>query len=100
MSRNAGLPDNKRITNTSVRKTLVQRMTGSNDPDALQVCVTCNKNIQSMNNYRTKNDTQKYAISIILSDPHVKLLHWFHFQTLCKIPLNSTHHQRPRPRLQ
>ncbi|XP_061196504.1 uncharacterized protein LOC133204775 [Saccostrea echinata] len=68
MSKNAGLPDNKKITNTSVRKTLVQRMTDSNVPDTLQVYVTGHKNIQSLNNYRTINDSQKYAISSILSN--------------------------------
>lgn len=72
MSKNAGLPDNKRITNTSVRKTLVQRMTDSNVPDTLQVYVTGHKNIQSLNNYRTINDTQKFAISSILSKSSCK----------------------------
>lgn len=72
MSKNAGLPDNKRITNTSVRKTLVQRMTDSNVPDILQVYVTGHKNIQSLNNYRTINDTQKFAISSILSKSSCK----------------------------
>lgn len=72
MSKNAGLPENKRITNTSVRKTLVQRMTDSNVPDTLQVYVTGHKNIQSLNNYRTINDTQKFAISSILSKSSCK----------------------------
>lgn len=65
--KNAGLPDNKRITNTSVRKTLLQRMTNSNVTNTLHVYVTGHKNIQSLGNYRTINDTQKYAISSILS---------------------------------
>ena len=43
MSRNAELPDNKHITNTSVRTTLVQRMTDCNVPDNFQVYVTGHK---------------------------------------------------------
>ena len=37
MSRNAELPESKRITNTSVRKTLVQRLTDCNVPDNLMM---------------------------------------------------------------
>jgi hypothetical protein len=68
MAKKANLPKNKRITNTSVRKTLVQKMTDRNVPDSLQVYVTGHKNPSSLNNYRTLNDSHKYAISSILSD--------------------------------
>ncbi|KAJ8311334.1 hypothetical protein KUTeg_010689 [Tegillarca granosa] len=62
MAKEACLPQNKRITNTSVRKTLIQKMT-----DSLQVYVTGHKNTGSLNNYRTLNNTHKHAISHILS---------------------------------
>lgn len=72
MSKNAGLPNNKRITNTSVGKTLVQKMTDSNVPDTLQVYAMGHKNIQSQNNYHIINNTQKYAISSFLSKSSCK----------------------------
>ena len=71
MATNANLPENKRITNTSVRKTLVQKMTDSNVPDSLQVYVTGHKNPSSLNNYRTLNESHKLAISHILSNTAV-----------------------------
>lgn len=71
MAVTANLPGvgEKRFTNTSVRKTLVQTMTDNNVPDNLQVYVTGHKNTQSLNNYRTLNDTQKHAISHLLTNP-------------------------------
>lgn len=63
----ADLPSSKRFTNTRVRKTLVQTMTDNCFPDNLQVYVTGHKNTQSLNNYRTLNDTHKPAISQMLS---------------------------------
>jgi hypothetical protein len=69
MATAAGLPPNKRISNTSVRKTLVQKMTDGNVPDNLQVYVTGHKNPASLNNYRHINDQQKFAISRVLSAP-------------------------------
>ena len=44
MAKNAGLPEDRKITNTSVRKTLVQKMTDNNVPNSLQVYVTGHKN--------------------------------------------------------
>ncbi|KAK3106021.1 hypothetical protein FSP39_011163 [Pinctada imbricata] len=69
MAKSASLDTTKRITNTSVRKTLVQKMTENNVPDTLQVYVTGHKNTASLNNYRTISNNQKYAISNILSKP-------------------------------
>jgi hypothetical protein len=59
----AGLAQNKRISNTSVRKTLFKDMTD----DSLQVHVTGHKNLASLNNYRDINDQQKYDNSRVLS---------------------------------
>lgn len=67
MAKNADLPSDRKLTNTSVRKTLVQKMTDNNVPDSLQVYVTGHKNAGSLNNYRTLNDSHKHAISSILS---------------------------------
>ncbi|KAK3099255.1 hypothetical protein FSP39_001710 [Pinctada imbricata] len=66
MAQKGGLPD-RRITNTSVRKALIQKMTDHNVPDNLQVYVTGHKNPQSLNNYCTLNDAHKYEISRMLS---------------------------------
>lgn len=68
MSKRANLPGYERLTNTSVRKSLVQKMTDNQVPDSLQVYVTGHKNTQSLNNYRTLNDRHKYAISNMLSN--------------------------------
>lgn len=67
MAEEVDLPKNKHITNTSVRKTLVQKMTDNNIPDTLQVYVTGHKNVGSLNNYRSLSDSHKLAISNILS---------------------------------
>ena len=67
MAEEADLPKNKRFTNTSVRKTLVQKMTDNNVPDTLQVYVTGHNNVGSLNNYRSLSDNHKVAISNILS---------------------------------
>ena len=66
MAKAAYLPE-KHLTNTSVRKTLVQKMTDHHVPDNLQTYITGHKNSQSLNNYRTLNDNQKFSISNILS---------------------------------
>lgn len=66
MAKQANLPGMERLTNTSVRKSLVQKMTDNQVPDSLQVYVTGHKNTQSLNNYRTLNDRHKYMISSML----------------------------------
>ena len=67
MTEEADLPQNKRFTNTSVRKTLVQKMTDHNVPDTLQIYVTGHKSIGSLNNHRSLRDNHKMAISNILT---------------------------------
>ena len=74
MSRNAELPDNKHITNTSVRKTLVQRMTDCNVPDNLQVYVTGHKRPESLNNYRQLGNNHKKLISNLLTHNTAKAM--------------------------
>lgn len=67
MAKNAELPEDKRLTNTSVRKTLVQRMTDCNVPDNLQVYVTGHKRPESLNNYRQLGNVHKKQISNLLT---------------------------------
>ena len=54
MTKEANLPDlqTKRITNTSVRKHLCQKLLDNNIPDAQAVHITGHKNLSSLNNYR------------------------------------------------
>ncbi|XP_069101555.1 uncharacterized protein [Argopecten irradians] len=68
MAKQANLPGCERLTNTSVRKSLVQKLTDNHVPDSLQVYVTGHKNTQSLNNYRTLNDRHKLVISNMLSN--------------------------------
>ena len=54
MAKEAELPDLeiKRITNTSVRKHLCQKLLDNNIPDTQAVHITGHKNPSSLNNYR------------------------------------------------
>ena len=54
MAKEANLPDlqTKRITNTSVRKHLCQKLLDNNIPNAQAVHITGHKNPSSLNNYR------------------------------------------------
>ena len=63
----AGIGANKRITNHSARKTLVQTLQDNNVPPTQIVQVTGHKNLQSVNNYSTLGDRQQESISSILS---------------------------------
>ena len=63
----AGIGVNKRITNHSARKTLVQTLQDHNVPPTQIVQVTGHKNLQSVNNYSTLGDRQQETISSILS---------------------------------
>ena len=60
-------PASKRITNTSVRKYLCQKLVENNFPDTMAVHVTGHKNPNSLNNYRALNSNQKCAMSTLLS---------------------------------
>ena len=63
----AGIGVNKRITNHSARKTLVQTLQDHNVRPTQIVQVTGHKNLQSVNNYSTLGDRQQETISSILS---------------------------------
>ena len=58
----------KRLTNTSARKYLCQKLLENEIPDAQAVHVTGHKNIQSLNNYRTLNNKQQQTISALISN--------------------------------
>ena len=62
---NVGL--DKRITNHSARKTLVQTLQDRNVPPTQIIQVTGHKNLQSVNNYSTLREKQQEDISTILS---------------------------------
>ena len=71
MVKNAGLPElehGKRLTNTSVRKRLCQKLLTSNVPDSHAIHITGHKNMESLNNYRSLTNQQQCNISNILSN--------------------------------
>ena len=63
----AGIGANKRITNHSARKTLVQKLQDHNVPPTHIAQVTGHKNPQSINNYSCLREEQQEAISSLLS---------------------------------
>ena len=69
MALRAHLPDLSymRITNTSVRKHLCQKLLDSNIPDTHAIHITGHKNLQSLNNYRKLSNKQKQHVSTLLS---------------------------------
>lgn len=77
----AGIGFDKRITNHSARKTLVQKLQDNNVPPTQIVQVTGHKNLQSVNNYSSLRDNQQEAISSILSSSSC--------QTIAGQPSNS-----------
>ena len=69
MALRAHLPDlpYMRITNTSVRKHLCQKLLDSNIPDTHAIHITGHKTPQSLNNYRKLSNKQKQHVSTLLS---------------------------------
>ena len=63
----AGIGANKRITNHSARKTLVQKLQDHNVPPTHIAQLTGHKNLQSINNYSCLRQEQQEAISSLLS---------------------------------
>ena len=59
----------KKLTNHSARKHLVQKLSEKNVPANQIMQITGHRNIQSINNYSHINETQHKAISRILSTP-------------------------------
>lgn len=63
----AGLGSDKRITNPSGRKTLVQKLRDSNVLPTEIVQITGHKNLQSINSYNSLGEKQQEAIPALLS---------------------------------
>lgn len=63
----AGIGKDKRITNHSARKTLVQKLQDNNIPPTQIVQITGHKNLKSVNNYSSLREQQQQDISSILS---------------------------------
>lgn len=71
MGAKAGLKEiesGKKITNTSVRKSLCQKLLAANVPDTQAIHITGHKNPDSLNNYRQLNNRQQAAYSHLLSN--------------------------------
>jgi len=66
-AKKAGLTDDKRFTNHSARKTLVQKLQDHGVPPNQIIQVTGHRNLMSVNNYSSMRDGQQEAISSILS---------------------------------
>ena len=68
-AKNANMPglQSKRITNSSVRKHLCQKIIANEVPDTHAIHITGHKNTESLNNYRTIANKQKRNMSAILS---------------------------------
>ena len=69
----AGIGKDKRITNHSARKTLVQKLQDNDIPPTQIVQITGHKNLNSVNNYSSLREQQQQDISSILSSvPNVR----------------------------
>jgi hypothetical protein len=64
----AKLPEHetKRLTNSSVRKHLCQKLVDKNVPGEHAIHITGHKHLSSLNKYRTLNENRKKEISQIL----------------------------------
>ncbi len=67
----AGIGKDKRITNHSARKTLVQKLQDNNIPPTQIVQITGHKNLQSVNSYSSLREQQQDISSILSSVPNV-----------------------------
>lgn len=70
MATKAGLSADKKLSNHSARKHLVQKLSDNNVPPTQIMQITGHKNIQSVNNYSHLNETQHKQISNIISNPN------------------------------
>ena len=69
----AGIGKDRRITNHSARKTLVQKLQDNDIPPTQIVQITGHKNLNSVNNYSSLREQQQQDISSILSSvPNVR----------------------------
>lgn len=69
MTTSAGIVGEKKLTNHSARKHLVQKLSENNVPANQIMQITGHKNIQSINNYSSLNEIQHRNNSSILSNP-------------------------------
>ena len=67
MSEKAGLDANRRLTNHSARKAMVQKLNDNNIPATHIMQLSGHRNIQSINNYSSINEAQQKQMSSILS---------------------------------
>ncbi|MEW8546437.1 MAG: DUF3504 domain-containing protein [Candidatus Thiodiazotropha sp.] len=70
MVKSAELPSdgNQKLTNTSVRKALCQKLLEANVPDTQAIHITGHKNASSLNNYRKLNNHQQASLSHLLAN--------------------------------
>lgn len=61
---------NQKLTNSSVRKALCQKLLEANVPDTQAVHITGHKNASSLNNYRKLNNHQQASLSHLLANVH------------------------------
>ena len=66
MAKNAGLNPDKKLSNHSARKYLVQKLNDNNVPANHIMQISGHKNIQSINNYSHINENQHRQISSVL----------------------------------
>lgn len=86
MAGRANLPNlaTKRITNTSVRKYLCQKLVENNIPDTQAVHISGHKNPNSLNNYRSLRNEQKCTMSTLLST------NLSNISPVCSVPQSSS----------
>ena len=60
--------ENKKLTNSSVRKALCQKLLEANVPDTQAIHITGHKNAVSLNNYRKLNNHQQATLSHLLAN--------------------------------
>ena len=78
----ANMQSDKRLTNTSVRKHLCQKLMENQVPDTQAVQITGHKNPNSLNNYRSLNSAQKNHISSLLANTNTVQQPGFHTQSV------------------
>lgn len=91
MSVNAGLPPDKKLSNHSARKHLVQKLSDNNVPPTEIMQITGHKNVQSVNNYSSLNENKHKQISRILSNQNTyqELPNPYGQNSLCLNQFNS-----------
>ena len=67
MVNKGGLDEKRRLTNHSVRKTMIQKLNDSNVPPTHIMQLSGQRNMQSVNNYSSVSKEQQKNMSLILS---------------------------------